>query len=201
MEKRDLTLRLPEALLFDMDGTLTRPLLDFPRIKADLGIGNRPILESLALMADADRQRAEAILHRHEERAAAASELNEGCVELLAWIGERSLPTALITRNTRKSVKTVLARHGLSFPVLITREDGPHKPHPDPLYIACETLKVDVRRTWMIGDGSYDIEAGNAAGARTVWISHGGTQDFAAEPWRIVRDLPELTALLRECRL
>src|SRR5260221_13924967 len=100
MEKRDSSLRLPQALLFDMDGTLTRPLLDFPRIKADLGIGDRPILESLAAMADGERRRAEAILHGHEERAAAASELNQGCEELLSWIGERRLPIALITRNT-----------------------------------------------------------------------------------------------------
>lgn len=43
-------LHRPRVILFDMDGTLTEPLLDFPRIKADMGIGNRPILEALAEM-------------------------------------------------------------------------------------------------------------------------------------------------------
>ena len=164
---------LPKALLFDMDGTLTRPHLDFPKIKADMGIGTRPILEALAEMNDSDRVRAEQILHRHEESAAAASMLNEGCVELLEWIERRGIPTALITRNTRASVRTVLARHGLNFNALVTRDDGRHKPHPDPLYLACNELNVAVADTWMIGDGRYDVEAGLAAGARTVWISHG----------------------------
>ena len=190
---------LPKALLFDMDGTLTRPHLDFPKIKADMGIGTRPILEALAEMNDSDRVRAERILHRHEESAAGASVLNEGCVELLDWIERRGIPTALITRNTRVSVRTVLARHGLNFNTLVTRDDGRHKPHPDPLHLACQELNVAAADTWMIGDGRYDVEAGLAAGARTVWISHDQAKDFPAEPWRTVRNLIELTALLRKC--
>jgi FMN phosphatase YigB (HAD superfamily) len=50
----------------------------------------------------------------------------------------------------------------------------------------------------MIGDGRYDIEAGIAAGVRTVWISHGRERFFEAEPWRNVRDLMELRALLEQ---
>ena len=51
----------------------------------------------------------------------------------------------------------------------------------------------------MIGDGQYDVEAGLAAGVRTVWVSHGKIRPFAAEPWRQVRDLPELLGLLCDC--
>src|SRR5438067_1696555 len=87
-----------KALLFDMDGTITRPLLDFPRIKAEMGIGARPILEALAEMSSPDRARAEAVLHRHEEHAAAESTLNEGCAQVMRFVHERALRTALITR-------------------------------------------------------------------------------------------------------
>jgi FMN phosphatase YigB (HAD superfamily) len=58
---------------------------------------------------------------------------------------------------------------------------------------------VEIGEAWMIGDGAYDVEAGLAAGASTVWISHGRPKEFAAEPWRTVRDLVELTRMLREC--
>ena len=52
----------------------------------------------------------------------------------------------------------------------------------------------------MVGDGRYDVEAGLAAGIRTVWVSLGRSpRPFAAEPWRTVADLPELTDLLRGC--
>ncbi len=30
----------PGGILFDMDGTLTEPLLDFPKIKSEMGIEN-----------------------------------------------------------------------------------------------------------------------------------------------------------------
>lgn len=195
-----MPLRRPAALLFDMDGTLTEPLLDFPKIKADLGIGNRPILEALAEMGPEQRWVADEILFAHEERAARESTLNAGCRELLGFVEEMRWPTAIITRNSLASAKAVFARHGLSFEVLVTREDGRYKPHPAPLELACEKLSVDVRAAWMIGDGQYDVEAGNAAGCATIWISHGREKPFSAEPSATVRDLHQLTQLLRACR-
>src|SRR5687768_3851587 len=71
---------MPRALLFDMDGTLTEPALDFPAIKAAMGIPvTPPILEALAEMSPDARAAAEALLHEYEDRAAAASKLNRGC--------------------------------------------------------------------------------------------------------------------------
>ena len=192
----DLTHSLPRAILFDMDGTLTCPMLDFLRIKAEMGIGNRPILEALAEMNAADRLATEAILHRHEEEAAANSMLNPGCRELLDALASRRILTALITRNSRTSVKTVLSRHQLNIEVLVTREDAAPKPDPRPLLLACQRLRINREHAWMVGDGQYDIEAGNAAGVRTIWLSHGRTRFFDAEPWRSVCDLQELRSLL-----
>src|SRR3954452_23385037 len=124
----DNQIRLPRAVLFDMDGTLTEPMLDFPRIKAEMGIGQRPILEALAELPDDARRAAQEVLHRHEEEAAANSKLNPGCRETLAWLDRHRVKVALITRNSRASVKTVCERHALKFEVLITREDGKFKP-------------------------------------------------------------------------
>jgi HAD superfamily hydrolase (TIGR01509 family) len=190
---------LPRAILFDMDGTITEPLLDFPKIKAEMGIGNRPILEALAAMNASDRGHAHAVLFRHECDAAARATLSAGCTELMQWVDERRLGKALITRNSRASVETVLAMHGLRFDVLVTREDGKFKPDPEPLLRACERLNVRAHEAWMVGDGQYDVEAGLAAGVRSVWVSHGKERPFTATPWRVVRDLVELTGVLRAC--
>ena len=189
----------PKAILFDMDGTITEPLLDFPRIKAEMGIGSRPILEALAAMRDEERARAEAVLLGHECDAASRSVLNRGCVELIEWIDVAQIRKALITRNSRASVEKVLAKHGLTFDVLVTREDGKYKPDPEPLLRACERLRVRPDEAWMVGDGQYDVEAGLAAGVRTVWVGHGQARPFAAQPWRAVRDLVELTGVLKDC--
>ena len=187
----------PRAVLFDMDGTLTEPMLDFPRIKAEMGIGTRPILEALAEMNEAQRRHAEAVLLRHEELAAAASTLNPGCTELLNLLSELGISAALITRNSRLSVRTVLERHRLPITVLVTRDDGRFKPDPEPLCIACRNLGVRESEAWMVGDGQYDVEAGLAAGVRTVWVSHGRERFFAATPWQVARDLFDVAALVR----
>ena len=190
---------LPLAILFDMDGTLTQPLLDFPRIKAEMGIGNHPILEAMTAMTTQARAKAEEVLLRHELHASENSALNEGCRELLDWVHAQHIPTALITRNSRASAKTVCRMHSLHFDVLITREDGRFKPHPEPLLRACDRLGVAPFHSWMVGDGQYDVEAGLSAGAKTVWISHHEEKSFAAEPWKTVPTLPDLTRLLEGC--
>lgn len=193
----DDSFQIPRAILFDMDGTLTEPMLDFPRIKAEMGIGDRPILEALEALKGPERAAAEAVLLGHEERAALNSTLNPGCRELLAWLHEHHIRTALITRNSRLSMETVLSRHGICLDVLVTREDPPYKPDPYPLTLACRKLEVSESETWMVGDGWYDVQAGLAAGIRTVWLSHGRPRPFSHQPWRELRDLIELHDLLR----
>ncbi len=181
-----------------MDGTLTCPLLDFDAIRAEMQITG-PILEAMRGMSPERLATAQAILDRHESRAAEQSTLNDGCDELLGWLREHDIRSALITRNSRASVDIVLAKHGIHghFDLLISRELSPTKPHPFPLLHACEQLGVDKHDTWMVGDGSHDVEAGVAAGIRTVWISHGERRSFAAEPTHEIRTLRELIELLR----
>ena len=191
---------VPRAVLFDMDGTLTQPMLDFPRIKAEMGIGNRPILEALATMSEEHRALAEAVLLRHEEEAAGRSTLNPGCRELLDWLAARSIPSALITRNSRASVCAFVERHALDLDFIVTRTVARPKPHPEALLRACERFDVAPGEAWMVGDGQYDVEAALAAGVPAVWISHGLPKPFSASPWRTVPDLHELTKCLRACR-
>ncbi|HTW93814.1 MAG TPA: HAD family hydrolase [Tepidisphaeraceae bacterium] len=191
----------PKALLFDMDGTLTEPMLDFPLIRREMGIAaDEPILEALARLTPHQRNVAESILLRHEEAAAAGSVIAPGCRQLLQWAGQNSIPTALITRNSRLSATTVLQRHNIDLNVLICREDAPYKPDPAPLLLACRKLSVAPHDAWMIGDGRHDIEAGCAAGIATVWISLGRQRNFAAQPWQTVSDLGELFQLLAASR-
>jgi len=193
---------LPKAILFDMDGTLTQDTIDFELIRQDLGIVPEPILETIGRMSGEQRIQAEAILLKWEQHFAGESELNEGCLDLLDWLTAKGILTALITRNTRSSVQTVLEKHGLQFEVQITREDGRFKPHPEPLLLACERLGVSPSETWMVGDWKFDIEAGNAAGCKSVWLSHDRSpRPFDAEPAITVRDLCELAELLKRASL
>ena len=62
----------PRAVIFDLDGTLADPLLDFDAIRAEIGLApGLPILEQLADATPAARARAEEIMRRHERTAIA----------------------------------------------------------------------------------------------------------------------------------
>lgn len=189
---------VPAAMLFDMDGTITVPMLDFPRIRAEMGLADgQPILEGLARLSPARRRDAEMILLRHEDEAARLSVLNSGCRELLAWLSAGGVRTAIVTRNSRRSAEIILARHGIRVDALVTREFGPYKPDPAPVREACRLLNVECRDAWMVGDGQYDVEAGLGAGATAVWVSLGRQRTFAAAPSLTVRDLNELLLMLQ----
>ncbi len=194
----NLPMILPKAILFDMDGTLTRERIDWANLRTDLKVAaDEGFLEALERMSPDDRKNAETVLHEHEQQAAARSELSDNCIELLHWLDTRRIGRALITRNTRQSVRTVFDLHQLHFDVAITREDGLFKPDPAPLLLACDRLGVGIAEAWMVGDWKYDIEAANAANMTGVWLSFGRDRTFDAVPDMVVHDLCELWDMLK----
>lgn len=56
------------------------------------------------------------------------------------------------------------------------------KPRPGMLRRAAADLNLDLDRSWMVGDRASDLEAGAAAGARTILVrtGYGATADVAA---------------------
>ncbi len=187
----------PRGLLFDMDGTLTRPLLDFAAIKRDLGL--RPddaILEAMERMTPVDRRAAEATLDRHEHGAAERSTLNDGCLPLLDALRDARLPFAIVTRNSRAALEIVWQKHELPPCPTVTRDDAAFKPDPEPLRLAARLLELPAGSCWMIGDGEYDILAARAADMPSVWLSHGDAREFDAEPDATIQQLSELAPLL-----
>ncbi len=184
-------------VIFDMDGTLTRPYLDFPRIRAEIGLPE-PLLENMLLLPEGpERDRAFAILQRFEDDAAANSELNDGALEILEFLRGRDVKAALVTRNSRRSVARVLEKHGLAFDLVVTREDAPVKPRPEPLQLICGRLGVAPERTLMLGDFKYDVVAGRAAGTATALLTNGGPPKHLpdAPPDHVLSRLSDLRGL------
>ncbi|MDQ6841975.1 MAG: HAD-IIIA family hydrolase [Actinomycetota bacterium] len=54
----------------------------------------------------------------------------------------------------------------------LTRECECRKPAPGMLLNAARELDIDPARSWMIGDTDSDVQAGRAAGCRTLLITH-----------------------------
>jgi D,D-heptose 1,7-bisphosphate phosphatase len=51
------------------------------------------------------------------------------------------------------------------------RESDCRKPNPGMLLTAAEEMDIDLRQSWMIGNGNHDIEAGLRAGCKTILVN------------------------------
>lgn len=184
------------GILFDMDGVVVHQRLDFLAIKQEIfGSTHGYILERMAELPPTERARAEAVLERHETVAAAEAEAMDGILPFLAWMDARALRRGLVTRNSRKSVEIVLARLGLRFDAVVTREDAPPKPAPEPVWLACRRMGVTPAEVLFVGDFEFDMLAGHRAGVRTVLL-RGPALETSQHADLMVSSLGELRELL-----
>lgn len=73
------------------------------------------------------------------------------------------------------------------------------KPDPAPVRAALKELKAEAGRSWMIGDGWQDIEAGKRAGLRTCAVEYGfgyGKAVADLKPDRTVRKFEDVKEIL-----
>jgi HAD superfamily hydrolase (TIGR01549 family) len=188
---------LLRCVIFDLDNTVVDSALDFAAIRAEIGT-DQPILEYRAAAGEAEQRRVDEILDRHESRAAATCRLCDGAREMMDFLRARGIKTALLTRNSRQSVNTVLERHALQFDCIVSREDSAPKPAPEPIFLICERLGVSCRdETLVVGDYLYDIQAGQAAGARTLLLHGPHRHSFVAQPDYEARSLHEAREIIR----
>lgn len=61
-------------------------------------------------------------------------------------------------------------------------EDYRRKPSPGMLTDAAQALGLDLAKSWMVGDRAGDIDAGHAAGCRTILIDHGYAEKAPDRP-------------------
>jgi len=166
------------AVLFDFDGTLTLPgSIDFAGIKKAIRCPpDEPISEFIeSLPFAADQRQALRVLEQFEDQAALHSQPNEGAEELIRFLQQRRIRLGILTRNRHVSVETALKNFAhvrlADFNIIITRDHVQRlKPHPEGILLAVRRLRVPAATLLMVGDYRYDIEAGQRAGAPTVFL-------------------------------
>ena len=184
------------AVIFDLDGTLTVPCLDFNAIRSEIGVTG-PILEAIADLDPDQRERADRVLLRHEREAARQARLQNGAVEVVNTLRNKGYPVAILTRNARATVDLVLDKFNLVVDAIRTREDGAIKPSAEPVLSICEQLAADPQNSWMVGDHRMDILSGRAAGARTVlMIGDQTAPEYADQADHLIRQLSELLSIV-----
>lgn len=194
------------GVLFDFDGTLTRPgALDFSAIKRKIecpeGVA---ILEYLEGLPSSGRTACLKILEEMEEEAAKTSIPNAGAEKCLLSLKKEGIPFGILTRNSRASICVALERFEWirlkDFVAVITRDDSLPKPHPEGVFRAAARMGVDSSELMVVGDYRFDVLAGKAANALTVLLSNGGKPVMAhgdPEPDHQVDNLLRILEMLK----
>ena len=171
----------PQAVLFDMDGTILEPIQDgLPEFKTHWGIAPDQLVIPNLHRLPPEASEAFRLL---EVRVAEQSVLRAGVHELLEELRAAGIKTALVTNNATSSAKTVLAKHQLRFDLVLSRDDAAMKPAPDMLLLALERLQTSPSHAVMVGDTGPDVGAARNAGIPLCLL--------LAEPWNVTLEVQE----------
>jgi HAD superfamily hydrolase (TIGR01509 family) len=177
-----------QGIVFDLDGTLVDSRLDFEAMRREIGLpAGMPVLEGVAELAPGKRAQAWEILERHERAGAEMATVVPGVRELCQALHDRQMHVAVMTRNGRSFARATLDRLELSIDLVVTRDDAPPKPSPMGLLQILQAWQIPPERAVMIGDFRFDLEAGRAAGMRTVLYAADCTKAELAD-WRPLAD-------------
>ncbi|WP_133469533.1 HAD family hydrolase [Paraglaciecola marina] len=187
----------PNAMLFDLDGTLLetakdlgnalnhvlltkeRPLVTYEQYRNIASDGAKGMLElgfgeELEFL-DFEDLRQQFLTH-YENNICVDTIFFEGIETLLNELNQQSIPWGIVTNKPEFLTQKLIQ----SFPLLqackvvISGDSLPErKPHPKPLLYAQEQLEIQSPNTWYIGDAQRDIEAANAANMTSVVAEYG----------------------------
>ncbi|KAI9182915.1 hypothetical protein H9P43_003827 [Blastocladiella emersonii ATCC 22665] len=188
--------------VFDMDGTLTVPVLDFALMKQRLGLqAHHDIVKEVYAMPEPDRSVAQAIIVEMEREAMEAMTMARGFHGVMRALEAARVPKAILTRNNMEPVEHLLTHHApdYAFHPVVTRDTvQPTKPHADPLLHIAQIWGVPAHELVMVGDGEDDVLCARAAGAVSVFVhtSMNGHLKGRVHADFEIHELGELHALL-----
>ena len=190
----------PRAVIFDLDGTLTEPLLDFDAIRAEIGLP-RAADPRAAGGADAETARApRSILRRHELEAIAGATLADGCAELLALLAARRIPIGHPHPQHPRGGRDFRARVRVRASTPSTRARTGRPSHRRRACWRCaRKLGAPPAETLAVGDYKFDVMAGRRAGCRDGAAAPRAAAARPSAEWGspdlVVRSLRELLPL------
>ena len=185
-----------KAVLFDLDGTfadtapdlghavnLMRKARNLPPVPEEQ---TRPVTSSGARgllgagfgitpdHADFPAMREE-FLNLYEANLCRETRLFDGMAELVQTLETRKLTWGIVTNKAERFALPLmkLVGYGTRAACVIGGDTtGKLKPHPEPLYAAAKAIHIDAAACLYVGDDERDIQAGRAAGMKTIAVRY-----------------------------
>jgi len=190
-----------KAVIFDLDGTITKPFFDFDAIRREIGLDETagPILEAMEKMTPTQRARAKNILDYHEKLAVEQSDLNDGARETLDTLYKAGIKIGILTRNKKANTLAVAQKHNLKFDFIFDRDDGPVKPDAFGVFEICRRFNVKPQETLVVGDYLFDILCAKAAGAISVLLAnHPKAAEFAKHADFTIEKIDQILQIIKQ---
>ena len=208
--------------LFDVDGTLvdSQALIRQSMTRAFQSV-NQPVPANILsivglslpqavfkLAPDLDAATRDQVVEAYKQsyfelRAGGApSPLYDGAMEVISQLaGRDDVLLGVATGKSRSGLDHMLEAFDLNR-IFVTQQcadNHPSKPHPSMVLTALAETGVEARDAIMIGDTSFDMEMGRAAGAKTLgvtWGYHG--VDALIQAHRVVTEYTQMSDALNE---
>jgi HAD superfamily hydrolase (TIGR01509 family) len=216
-----------EAVLFDLDGTLSAFNLDYKALRGEVreyllraGVPasvlktNESMFEMLSKSEiyfknsnkpfNEARVKCMAIAEKYEMEAATATSLQPGAVETLKELNKMKLKVGLCTTSSETAANYILNRFKIAeyFKVVVSRDKVQHvKPDTEQCELALKTLGTKPVNTVLVGDSVADMQSAKELKAVAVGIPTGiatEQQLTAAGANYIITALSDLPLLIKK---
>ena len=183
------------AVLFDLDGTLADTAADLAaalnHLRTQRGMNALPVSEvrPFASMGARGLLRAgfglssddpgylamrNAFLDRYDENVCIETRLFPGMAELLRELVQRRIAWGIVTNKSSRFTSRIVAAMKVVPACIVCGDSTPHlKPHPAPLFLAADQLKLAPPKCFYVGDDLRDVQAARAAGMRPIAVEWG----------------------------
>jgi phosphoglycolate phosphatase len=203
------------AVAFDFDGTLADTsgaiVATAQQTFGELGVAplapeeiivrmGLPLVQVFIAAGVPEAQLAHAVTRYRARFLANASrvELFPGVLPCLQVLAAAGIPLGIASSRVRATLLPLLERLGIRsfFRDVLGEEDAVQKkPAPELVLVLAQRMQLPATRMLVVGDTTYDIEMGHAAGAHTCAVTYGSHDSVrlrSANPHHLLDSLVEL---------
>jgi D-glycero-D-manno-heptose 1,7-bisphosphate phosphatase len=113
-------------------------------------------------------------------------------------VGRGDVPQSVVDAMHRELIRQIpeIDRVEVSFDTGRGEPSRRRKPAPGMLFDAAQALGLDLSRSWMVGDRWRDVDCGEAAGVRTVFIDFGYAEKLKSPPDHTVSNFSQAVRVI-----
>lgn len=162
-----------DAVIFDLDGTLVNLPINYEELFQEFSKimkkeAIHPVTETIARLDEDTKKRIFEVWRKAENAALKDMTINDEGVAL--YKRYLAKPKGLVTKQGREPIPQILKKLGLSFDVIVTREDSLDR--VDQLRTAAKSLNVQFQNLLFIGNTEGDLLAAETVKCQFQRVRH-----------------------------